>query len=158
MLLQERPCLANIDSIGWSEEFNDITWQTWLNLAAISGAAMEVSGDLRKLEPARLARLARTLELSVPSRRVRCLGLPLGKLAQPPAIWLAEGNDDCRLLAVFNWIDEPAVVSIDLPELASMRGDFRDPWSGEILYEGRLPRTIELRGRESIMLQNSSRD
>ena len=53
MLLQERPCLPNLDSIGWSEAFDEVTWQTWLNFAAVAGGAIEVSGDLRKLDEAR---------------------------------------------------------------------------------------------------------
>lgn len=111
VLLQERPCLPNLDSIGWSEEFDETTWETWLNLAAVTGAALEVSGDLRRLSPARLKKLATTLDLSVPSRRVRCLDLPRGPSELPPALWLAEGEQ----FAVFNWADEP--VTFDLPAI-----------------------------------------
>ena len=49
VLLQERPILPNIDSIGWSRHWTETEWQTWLNLAAVTGMALEVSGDLTKL-------------------------------------------------------------------------------------------------------------
>ncbi len=150
MLLQERPCLPNLDSIGWSEEFNETAWRTWLNFAAVAGGALEISGDLRKLDAERLARLARTLELSDPARRVRCLDLPAGALTLPPAVWLAEGDDGRRLLGVFNWADTPATIKLDHFALASLRDGWCDPWDQGPARS--LPAEIALPARGSLLL------
>jgi hypothetical protein len=151
MLLQERPCLPNLDSIGWSEEFDEAKWQTWLNLSAVAGGALEVSGDLRKLDEARLRRLARTLELSDPARRVRCLDVALGAMAYPPAVWLAESGDGRRLLGVFNWTDEPAAVPLSHPDLAGSRDGWRDAWGGS--RKRSLPAKIKLPAHGSVLLE-----
>ncbi len=143
MLLQERGCLPNLDSIGWSAAFDETTWQTWLNFTAVAGGALEVSGDLRKLDAARLARLARTLTLSDPARRVRCLDLPTGALVLPPALWLAEGDDGARLLGVFNWADAPAEINLGVPELADSGRSVRDAWTGAA-RPGGLPPVLAL--------------
>jgi hypothetical protein len=111
MLLQDRPVLPNIDSLGVSAHLTPVEQQTWLDLGAISGAALEISGDLTKHPPAALAQLNRALELSDPDRRVRCLDVPAGAFALPPALWLAEGQAD-SLLALFNWSDAEATLSL----------------------------------------------
>ncbi len=151
MLLQERPCLPNLDSIGWSEEFDEAAWLTWLNFAAVAGGALEVSGDLRKLDAGRLARMARTLELSDPARRVRCLDLPVGALTLPPALWLAEGDDGSRLLGVFNWADEATVISLDHPALAQNRDGWSDPWGDGAAVV--LPKELMLPAHGSLLVQ-----
>lgn len=96
LFLQEAPCLPNIDSIGWSAAFDETCWLSWLNFCAISGGALEVSGDLRELPEARLERLSRTLALSDPDRRVRCPGLDSAR-GTPPSIWIATGDANARL-------------------------------------------------------------
>ena len=68
--------------------------------------------------------ISRTLELSDPSRRVRCLDIPSGKVEGPPRLWLAEGANE-RLLAVFNWSDAPA--PSDPPQLVE---GAVDAWTG----------------------------
>lgn len=151
MLLQQRPCLPNIDSIGWSEEFDETRWDTFLNLCAIAGGAIEISGDLRKLDASRLARLEKGLELSDPLRRVRCLDLTIGRMTEPPSLWLSQGEHDKRL-AVFNWSNSPATIRLDHAELASWRGPIRDPWTGRLLHKAGLPKTLRLRGQESRLL------
>jgi len=149
VLLQQRPCLPNIDSIGWSDAFDETAWRSWLNLAAVSGMAIEVSGDLRKLDQERLARLARTLELSDPRRRVRCLDLPRGRIEQPPALWLAVGEDGSALVGAFNWSDEKAAVSLTHPELAGVSGEVTDAWTGEAMSARGLPDAIALEAHAS---------
>ncbi len=144
LLLQEAPCLPNIDSIGWSKDFDETSWNTWLSFCAISGAAVEVSGDLRKLPETRLRRLARTLELSDPDRIVRCPGL--GSVRdQAPAVWMAEGARS-SLVGVFNWREQPALVDVAavLPALAGRRAV--DAWSGATET---LPASVTLEPRGS---------
>ena len=123
MLLQRRPVLPNIDSIGWSDGFDEVQWRTWLNVCAVSGSALEVSGDLTRLDEGRLKRLARTLELSDPSRRLWCADVPGGKIDHPPAVWLAEGPRD-RLAGIFNWTDEPCTIHFE--SLSAAWPDFYD--------------------------------
>jgi hypothetical protein len=153
MLLQQRPCLPNIDSIGWSEEFDETRWNTFLNLCAIAGGAIEISGDLRKLDAARLKRLEKGLELSDPLRRVRCLDLTLGHMDEPPSLWLSQGTSNNRL-AVFNWSDSPATIRLDHADLANWSGVIRDPWTGRLLHKNGLPKTLRLRGQESRLLES----
>jgi hypothetical protein len=125
MLLQERPVLPNIDSIGWSPHFKPVEFQTWLNLCAVSGTALEVSGDLAKVDVPTLQRFQRTLELSDPARRVRCPDLAEATATRPPSTWLAEGGAG-TLLGLFNWGDEPAEVT--LPAETAGRAT-RDAWT-----------------------------
>lgn len=130
LFLQERPCLPNIDSIGWSASFDETSWRTWLNLVAVSGAGLEVSGDLRKLSEERLRLLARTLELSDPNRRVWCPDLVTLAPSQPPALWRAEDKDGL-LLGVFNWNDSNAVLETHDLLLGTDPASIRDAWTGE---------------------------
>ena len=118
MFLQEAPCLPNIDSVGWSKNFTDVEWESWLDFCAISGGALEVSGDLRVLPEVRLKQMARTLELSDPERVVRSPGLGSCQKSPPP-VWLAQGAE-ASLAGVFNWEDEERVIDIAsaLPEHA----------------------------------------
>src|SRR5690606_7364407 len=97
-----------------------------LNLAAISGAALEVSGDLRRYSPDQLRQLQKTLELSDPRRRVWCPNLLEATAQDPPALWFAEGDADL-LVGIFNWRDKP--VAHPWPDLPN--GPIVDVWSGE---------------------------
>ena len=110
LLMRRRPVFPNIDSVGWSPEFDETAWLSWLNLCAISGAAIEISGDLAKLSPERLRLMAKTMDLSDPLRLLTCPDFQRGRMDQPPAFWIAEGPND-RLFAVFNWKDEPSKLS-----------------------------------------------
>ena len=143
LLLQERPCLPNLDSIGWSEEFDETSWQTWLNFCAVAGGALEVSGDLRKLDCDRLRRLAATLKLSDPSCRVRCLDLSHETPAHPPAVWLAEGPSG-TLLGLFNWTDGPLKVA--LPTGLDVAGAY-DAWT----HAPGTPSDLMLQPRASVL-------
>ncbi|MBF0243921.1 MAG: alpha-galactosidase [Planctomycetes bacterium] len=153
MLLQERSCLPNVDSIGWSEEFDETSWLTWLNFSAVAGGALELSGDLRKLDASRLKRLARTLELSDPSQRVRCLNLTCAPLSHPPALWLSGEDEGPRTLGVFNWTEEASAIPLACPALAGVSGKVRDPWTDKVLYASGLPAEVPLRARESLLLR-----
>lgn len=146
VLLGEPTALPNIDSIGWSDRFDDTQWESWLTLCAVTGMAVELSGDLRKLSPARLARLARTLELSQPGRRLTCLDLPAGPIQRPPALWLATTPANA-LLAVINWDDQTAAIALDHPRLAPYAGPAAEAWTGAPL--GPLPAAVELAPRSS---------
>ncbi len=128
LLMRNRPVLPNIDSIGWSRHFNDLEWESWLNLCAVSGCALEVSGDLAKLPVERLQRISRALDLSNPLRTLRFLDLPQGEITQPPAFWLGEDND-AALLAIFNWSDEPATFSVPPLRFTNRR----DAWTGKLM-------------------------
>lgn len=123
MLMSRRPTLPNIDSIGYSEHLTPAQQQSWLNLAAVTGAALEVSGDLRRYSPSQLQTLNRTLELSDPQRRVWCPDLHQATAQRPPAIWIADGTD--QLVGVFNWSEEP--VEIDVSSV--LAGPAYDAWS-----------------------------
>jgi hypothetical protein len=134
MLMQGRPILPNIDSIGWSRNFTVTEWQTWLNLCAVTGAALEVSGDLTKLDEPKLQRLNHTLELSDPSRRVWCADISYDKVNYPPSLWVAQGEKD-TLLAVFNWSDDPAAIihsSSWLSQLLETNPTAWDAWTNEV--------------------------
>lgn len=144
LFLRERPCLPNIDSIGWNAAFDETSWLSWLNFCAVSGAALEVSGDLRKLPIWRLNRLARTLELSDPDRIVRSpdIAAPGGN---PPAIWFAEGGPT-SLVGVFNWFDDEREISLRILVPSAMADHARDAFTGEAIE---IPQTIRLGPRES---------
>ena len=152
ILLPERPCLPNIDSIGWSDRFDDAAWESWLTLCAVTGMGIELSGDLRKSPEARRRRMARTLELSNPDRRFRCLDFAADSARVPPSLWLAEGRNGDRLLAVFNWNDdEAATVPIPHDAIAdsATASPWRDAWTGRTTPGGRLPARLRLPPRAS---------
>ena len=130
-LLQDSPCLPNADSLGWSEQFDEDQWRAWLNLAAVSGMALEISGDLRKLSPSRLETLNRALELSRPESRLRVLDMPRGTIDLPPSVWLSENGGRGDLLALFNWSGQERAVCLDAPRIAKCAGGLQDAWTGE---------------------------
>ncbi|MFW5803495.1 MAG: alpha-galactosidase [Verrucomicrobiota bacterium] len=130
-LLQQSSCLPNADSLGWSEQFDDNQWQAWLNLAAVSGMALEISGDLRKLDESRLQKLNHALELSRPESRLRVLDLPRGRIETPPAVWFSENTRRGNLLALFNWGDGDSKISLDDFELT---GTWTDAWKENSEY------------------------
>jgi len=134
MLLQERPVLPNIDSVGVAKHLTSVQQQTWLNLCAITGAALEVSGDLTRHEPDTLKRLSKTLALSDPLRQVRCLDIPTGAVTYPPSVWLAQGESG-KMLALFNWTDESSAMT--LPHGIN-RKDLRDAWTKKPVSESAL--------------------
>lgn len=148
LLLSPGPAIPNMDSVGFSRHIGDPGWQTWLNLLAVSGGAVEVSGDLRSLSPERLRRCARVIELSDPDRLVQCPDLTTVAPGEPPSLWLATGRGDL-LLGVFNFRDVPA--TIDLAPARTriepvFRRDPRDAWTGAAAP---LPDTLSLAPRES---------
>lgn len=153
MLLQERPCLPNMDSIGWSVKCDENGWKTWLNLSAVNGGAIELSGDLRKLDANRLAALAKTLELSAPSRKVRCLDFKTNAMEQPPSLWLSEDGNGGIMLGIFNWSDNELSISLEPAIKLGIRGKVKDAWTGAIEYKDKLPDSICLAGRSSRLLE-----
>jgi hypothetical protein len=144
LLMRRRPVFPNIDSVGWSPDFDDTAWQSWLNLCAISGAAIEISGDLAKLPPERIRRMAKTMELSDPKRLLTCPDFQRGPIAHPPAFWVAEGPND-RLIAIFNWKDEPATLACPLTRSDTSA---TDAWSGKKVTA---PQSINLAPHESVL-------
>ena len=144
LLMRRRPVFPNIDSVGWSPDFDDTAWQSWLNLCAISGAAIEISGDLAKLPQERIQRMAKTMELSNPHRLLTCPDFKRGRVDQPPAFWVAEGPKD-RLLAIFNWKDEPATLECSLTQSGARATDV---WTGNPVAK---PQSITLAPHESVL-------
>jgi alpha-galactosidase len=86
----------------------------------MSGGMLLDSDDLTHLSPERRDMLARLL----PLRGEAAVPLDLFERDPPRVLWRA----DQRLLAVFNWDDGPADVSVELPEAAERLADF---WTGE---------------------------
>ena len=144
LLMRRRPVFPNIDSVGWSPDFDDTAWQSWLNLCAISGAAIEISGDLAKLPQERIERMAKTMELSDPHRLLTCPDFQRGRVDQPPAFWVAEGPDD-RLVAIFNWKDEPGTLACPLTQSGAT---VLDVWTGNPVAK---PQSITLAPHESVL-------
>lgn len=149
ILLQERPCIPNMDSIGWSQKCDEAGWLTWLNLCIINGGAIELSGDLRKLDKNRIAALAKTLELSNPRLKVRCLDLKTGEMEQPPSLWFAENTNGGGLLGIFNWSDKEASINLASASALTVRKIFKDVWTEMQVYRHGLPSSITLQGRSS---------
>lgn len=102
ILMPERPVFPNIDSIGLSKRLSEREWKSWLNLCAITGYALEVSGDLTMLNEKQLKHLGRTLEISSPTRKFKCVDVPYGQIENPPSLWLAKEKKGL-LVAIFNW-------------------------------------------------------
>lgn len=151
LLMRRRPVFPNIDSVGWSSDFDDIAWQSWLNLCAISGAAIEISGDLAKLPQERIERMAKTMELSDPYRLLTCPDFQRGRVDRPPAFWVAEGPSD-RLVAIFNWKDEPATLACPLTPSGTCATDV---WTGKPVAS---PQSITLAPHESVLWRIKKKD
>lgn len=156
VLLQQRSCLPNMDSIGWSKDFNEAGWLTWLNLCAVNGGALEISGDLRKLPKDRLETLGRAMAMSNTRRQVRCVDWTHEKMEQPPSLWLAENPEGGGgLLGIFNWADQAVSIPI-VPELQGLPGPFRNAWTRRQTYRSGLPKTLRLPGQTSLLLEFGS--
>ena len=150
LLMPESPCLPNLDSLGWCAAFgSEAQWMTWLNLGAVSGMALEISGDLRKLPPERCERIRKALELSHPGGTLRVLDLPVPPISAPASAWLNTRKDGRALLGLFNWTDEERHVPIRYPQLGQAAGAWRDAWTGEPLDAGEMPAGILLAPHES---------
>lgn len=152
MLLTEKPVLANVDSIGWGPKFTDVEWPTFLNLCALTGGTVEIGGDLTTLDDAKIARMNRTLELSNPTLRFRCLDVPEGKIVDPPALWVAE-RPGTRLAGIFNWADRSRAV--DVSRLSALWPDWRramkPAYPGDVLCAH--GRAVKLPAHGSILLE-----
>ncbi len=94
--------------------------RTLATVIGMSGGMLLDSDDLTRLPPERRAMLTRLL----PLRGKAAVPLDLFEHDPPRLLW----RPDRRLLAVFNWDDEPADVSIPLPAPAERLVDF---WTGE---------------------------
>ncbi|HLB26259.1 MAG TPA: alpha-galactosidase, partial [Dehalococcoidia bacterium] len=93
---------------------------TLATVIGMSGGMLLDSDNLTRLEPERRAMLARLL----PLQGEAAIPLDLFEREMPQLLW----RPDRRLLAVFNWDDEPADVSAQLPAPAERLADF---WTGE---------------------------
>jgi hypothetical protein len=146
LLLQESPSLPNVDSIGWSKHFNETSWITWLNFCAVSGGALEVSGELRKLTEDRLARLSRILDLSDPDRIVYTPGL--GEMqGRTPPLWVAKGAKE-TLVGVFNWTEKPCAIDLAAMDKTLVGTSCVEVWSGK---GQTIPTRLELEPRGSVL-------
>jgi len=130
LFIQRWPVLPNIDSVGWGPQFDEAAWLTWLNICAVSGMAMEVSGDLPKLPQERLRLLSRVMELSDPARRLTMRDIPSGEFDHPPSIWWASGERE-TLVAHFNWTDEPIHLKPQIPSERPGGIRWNDAWTGD---------------------------
>lgn len=151
MLMQQRPILPNMDSIGVSKNWTPTQWRTWLNLAAVTGAALELGGDLTALDPATLARLNATLELSKPARRVWCADIPTGSVAAPPSLWIGQGDGE-TILGLFNWSDDQRRLHVPAGLLEQLGVDRllpHDPWNRQPAAWPRPDSPLELAPHES---------
>ncbi|MBA3710316.1 MAG: hypothetical protein H0W83_16020, partial [Planctomycetes bacterium] len=129
-------------------------WHSFLNLCAVTGGALEVSGDLTRVSDHRKARLSRTLALSDPRRSVRCLDLPMGRIVQPPSVWIAEGRTDA-LVGIFNWSDQAAEVPLQALRAAVGSLTTLEPaWPDQSRPRGS---TIALPAHGSVLLRRRGR-
>ncbi|MDO8611489.1 MAG: alpha-galactosidase [Dehalococcoidia bacterium] len=94
--------------------------RTLATVIGMSGGMLLDSDDLTRLSPERRAMLTRLL----PLRGEAAVPLDLFERDPPRLLW----RPDRRLLAIFNWDDEPADVSVHLPAPAERLIDF---WTGE---------------------------
>jgi alpha-galactosidase len=94
--------------------------RTLATAMGMSGGMLLDSDELMSLSPERRAMLTRLL----PLRGEAAIPLDLFEREMPQLLW----RPDRRLLAVFNWDDGPADVSVPLPAPAERLTDF---WSGE---------------------------
>jgi hypothetical protein len=105
--------------------------QVWTSIVAVSGDITVLSDDLLKLDPERLALLARALPVA-PST-----GRPIGAARdepdvadRPASIWIAEGAPRWWTVVLANWEDEamPQSVSLAALGLAGARFNAYDVW------------------------------
>ncbi|MFH1708072.1 MAG: hypothetical protein ABIF71_09150 [Planctomycetota bacterium] len=106
--------IPHIDSIGWPKDFSRTQWLTFLALCAVTGNEMEVSGDLTKLDDAKLRILNTALELSDTRSTFRTLDYPRGRLGLPPSLWVNFKRGKPAGAAVINWADTPARIETAL--------------------------------------------
>ncbi len=151
MLMSQRPVLPNMDSIGVSKNWNATQWQTWLNLAGVTGAALELGGDLTKVDCAALKQLNAALELSNPTRRVWCADVPTGPVAEPPSLWIAQGDRE-TILGLFNWGDGPRRLLVPatlLQQLGAGKFSSHDAWNHQPAFLPGADSPLELAPHES---------
>ena len=144
----------NVDGIGWCPAFDEEAWRSYLALSAISGGALEISGDLARLPRERDALLNRCLVLSRPGRRLRCLDLPPGQVEAPPSLWVSSRGRDVQLAAIFNWDDQPCRVDTRRLDAAcpGWRRSMRPVWEST----ARVRRGgVELPARGSLLLERT---
>jgi hypothetical protein len=139
--------------VGWSDKLDEPAWNAWLNLCAVTGMALEIAGDLRKLPDWRLTKMSRTIAFSNPLRHLRFLDLEPAYAATPPSVMYAEDPGDESLLALFNWNEnEEALIDLSgYPVIAS--GEWRDAWNGEPAQTIQSS-PVRLKPRESKMFIN----
>ncbi|MDP2674861.1 MAG: alpha-galactosidase [Dehalococcoidia bacterium] len=94
--------------------------RTLATVIGMSGGMLLDSDDLTRLTPERRDMLTRLL----PLRGEAAVPLDMFERDPPRLLWRPER----RLLAVFNWDDDPADISVPLPMAASRLEDF---WTGE---------------------------
>ena len=82
--------------------------QLWASIVAVSGDITVLSDDLTKLDPERLALLARALPVAASP------GRPIDQRA---STWIAEGAPHWWTVVLTNWSDEPARQSVPLAAL-----------------------------------------
>ena len=92
--------------------------QLWTSIVAVSGGITVLSDDLSKLEPERVALLARALPVAAPG------GRPIGAARagpdaadRPADIWIAEGAPRWWTVVLANWGDEAMQQSVPLAAL-----------------------------------------
>ncbi len=155
MLMPESPCLPNLDSLGWSSHFDsEAQWLTWLNLCAVSGMALEVSGDLRKLPRERSVKIRNALELSRPGGALRVLDVPEGEVTAPASVWLNTQPDGRMLLALFNWTSEPQSLPLSYAQLGAADRAWVEVWSGQELSGADLAKGLQLKPFESRLFRS----
>lgn len=144
-----KTAIPNADSIGWSEKLSEENWRTWLNICAVSGMALEVSCDLRKVPTERLKVMNKALEYSNPDNVLSFLDFEPHAENQAPSFWLSEGQET-SLLGIFNWNSEPAKFSP--AEHAPEPSGWTDAFTGESVD---INQTIQLPPCGSILLQHA---
>jgi len=115
--LNDPDCLILRDS---ETALNAEEVRTLATAMGMSGGMLLDSDDLTRLSPERRAMLTQLL----PLRGEAAIPLDLFEREMPRILW----RPDRRLLAVFNWDDGPADVSVPLPAPAERLEDF---WTGE---------------------------
>lgn len=122
MIMPENTVIANIDSIGWSDRFSLQEWKTWLDICAVSGACIELSGDLRKLPDEKHKLLSETLQLCDLRARIYLPDLSTATRLAPPPLWISE-SEKHFLVGFFNWHENEKRIA-PLAKLASADTSF----------------------------------